>query len=183
MAYRAKKDGKNVFVTAAHCVEGLKDEDVSEYGSIVGFEYSMGGTIDAAIIQLASGNSVSNSIKYPTYPATSISTKTSIYPNPLVVGTIIAKSGVKTHATSGKITNTNFSGTTDRLYLTQTVATDCRINGGDSGGLVYVPTKYDTFVMGVVHSRIKSSMSDDGSGEMVYTRADFIDDYFDLTRY
>ena len=52
----------------------------------------------------------------------------------------VAKSGVSTQYSSGGIISTNYSGYFHSTYFTDLVSCNVYVDGGDSGGPVFIPT-------------------------------------------
>lgn len=183
MAYRARVNGNDGFITAAHCVK--KGETILGYGTVTEREY--GGDYDGAFVKFSPGNSMTNNIEWGYYPSTAINTTTNPYPSPYTVGTIIAKSGLTTKATVGKITNVSYSYTnsSNGVYFSNLIYSSAKCNNGDSGGLVYKPgTSVDKTgtVVGIVKAKANYS-GDDNPGDLVFSRSDKLNQKFGATRY
>lgn len=175
IGYRAKRNGIEGFVSAAHCITSTTNF-LAPYGSAIETAYYPSEGIDGVFMSLYSGNSVSNNIQWPSSNTTSITTVTSDFP---IFGTLIAKSGVKTHATSGQITNVNYSQSESGVYWSKLVLTSADAWKGDSGGIVYYP---NGTVAGIVHGvQTKNGVKVDNT--MSYSRANFINSKLNLTRY
>lgn len=111
----------------------------------------------------------------------------SSYPSPYTVGTIIAKSGITTKATAGKISNVSYSYTnsSNGVYFSNLIYSSAKCNNGDSGGLVYKPgTSVDKTgtVVGIVKAKANYP-GDDKAGDLVFSRSDKLNQKFGATRY
>ena len=133
MGYRAKRGGKNGFVTCQHVASS---GTVSGTGTLAGAigtvaQSVLGGNVDCAFVETVSAHTPTNTLNgLSSTISTSISSPG--------VGTIIYKNGDTTGLTSGIIlsTNASISHPTGGIIKNQT-KTDCHASGGDSGGIVY----------------------------------------------
>lgn len=181
IGYRAKRNGAEGFVTAAHCVE--KGINYYGYGTAMAESYSPYEGLDGAFVQLTTGHSVTNNIEGT---STTIGTTTSTMP---IFGVLVSKSGYKTGVTSGQITNVNYSSVINdkdqgtSQYWQHLVKTSVTNQKGDSGGIVY-SSGNPASVMGIVHGcTLISGSNDCSSYSMSYSRADLINNSLGLTRY
>lgn len=183
IGYRAKRNNVSGFITAAHCYS--LNYNINGFGEVIDRKADYANGIDGEFVQLSSGNSVTNNIQWSTYTTKSISTNTNMY-KVLVVGGAIAKSGITTQATSGKITNLEYSSLgTDGTYNAKFVLTTANCDNGDSGGVVYQPGNQATggIVAGIVHAKECTTPACDQPGPMIFSRADFLDSKLSLSRY
>lgn len=172
VGYRVKVNGKEGYITAGHCVKGLNS--IIYTGKATKYQFS--GKVDAAFIEVNSSYTVSNSLRYYLAPVFSISTSSS---SPkLTVGTKVAKSGVTTNYTYGKVVNNNYSSNVEGAYLTNMILTDVKADSGDSGGPVYIPGNNGGTVLGIVSGRNKSSVN-----SMFFTQESNIYASFKYTRW
>ncbi len=138
LGFRAKYNGMDGYITAGHCFSG---EQAASSGGIV-VKRIYGGSVDAAFVQLTSSSyTLSNSLAYTSGNITSLNDIV-ICPY-LEVGTAIAKAGVKTHYSAGKVLNNSYRGNFEGTTFTDLVSTNAYADGGDSGGPVFLPTVED----------------------------------------
>ena len=118
----------------------------SSYKIGVIMNYSIGNTIDAAFLRKTNSSyTASNAIFYTS--STGITTPGTILDGTqtnVAVGSIIYKSGATTYLTSGTVTSVNESVAVDyswgTVYLYDLIlSTTMNIQGGDSGGVVFIP--------------------------------------------
>lgn len=182
VGYRAKKNGVEGFVTAAHCVNN--NEKILGLGEVNSWVYSGTKGVDATFIQTYSGNSVSNYLAWPTDKTTSISTEVSDAP---IFGMMVVKSGYRTQTTVGFITNVDYSSyTEDGIYWQRLVNTTCTSNHGDSGGIVFISSSsgYAGKTTGIVHAcEQQKNATDCNEFSMSYSRADLINKALGVSRY
>ena len=182
IAYRVRRNGKDGFLTAAHCV--TQGSTYGDYGTVVERRY--GGQMDVAFIELLAGNSVSNNIRYGYSSTITLNTDSNTYPTVNTVGTLVAKSGIATGSTSGTISNTNFSySNSSGVYFTNLVVTRAKCNNGDSGGLVFKPVNqtYGT-AAGVIHAKLlPGGASPTEPGDTIYSKAEVIVNNLNVSRY
>lgn len=153
VGYRAKINGKEGYITAGHCVKELNS--VIYTGKAIRYQFS--GNVDAAFIEVNSSFSLLNSLKYYLAPVFSVHTVTSS--QKITVGMKVAKSGVTTQYTSGKVVSNNYSTNAGGVYLTNMVMTDVKADSGDSGGPVYIPGNNGGTILGIVSGRNKSTVN------------------------
>ena len=153
VGYRAKVNGKEGYITAGHCVKELNS--VIYTGKVTKYQYS--GKVDAAFIEVNSSFSLSNSLKYYLSPVFSVRTVTTS--QKITVGMKVAKSGVTTQYTSGKVVSNNYSTNAGGVYLTNLVMTDVKADSGDSGGPVYIPGNDGGTILGIISGRNKSTVN------------------------
>ena len=139
MGYRVKINNKPGYITAAHCFE---KNGVGAPGGTVKI-WQKGGPIDAAFVEVATSLMTffepTNNLKYTSGTITKLNTSTC---PTLVVNQIIAKVGVKTGYTTGKIRELNKSVTfliESGYSVDNIIRTEYTASGGDSGGVVFIP--------------------------------------------
>lgn len=176
IGYRAKLNNKNGFVTAGHCVSG-NNVPLEGYGTVKKREYF--GNLDAAFVELSSGNTVTNTLQWASYPVTQLNTSENFY---IPSGTIVYKVGINTQVTSGKIISTNATANnSDGVSITNLTYTTALCQKGDSGGVVFINYASNTgTAVGIVASKDNPGT---GSGQMLYTKAELIKSKFGITRY
>lgn len=180
IGYRAKLNGKEGYVTAGHCVK--LNQDISGYGKVTARAYVPAEGIDGAFVQLYSGNSITNNIQWGYSNVTHIDTNNSIP----ITGTIIAKSGKSTHATSGAVLFPNFSYTDSesKVYYSRLIHASAQCFEGDSGGVVYTFGVTNTgTVVGIVQGKNVTNGGPASQGNLLFSRSDWIDNNLGITRY
>ena len=152
--YYEKNDGSRIygFMTAAHCVDGGKGQNVyfkvngtyTKYGEVVKWKYS--GCADAAFIKQTNTSAFTTS-RYTAYSNSSGATseKYKACQNcyygcigfELIEGATVYKCGKTTYLTKGKIKSLSvgytINGSTFKNLVSATYASD----NGDSGGIVF----------------------------------------------
>ena len=178
MGYRARRNGLNGFVTAAHGVGKL-----GSTVELVGNRKALGvvdrrqwsGSIDAAFIRINSGFTPTNTLRASNNSSVtgSLATSTSL-PG---AGTVINKLGTVTKHTSGKIISTNASFTYNGIKLTNLTSASYASKSGDSGGIVYslISSTNTRHTLGIHHGYSGSTR--------FYVKASLINSAFGLTRY
>lgn len=180
MGFRARYNGHSGLITAGHCVmdknENGNYETVPNIGPV---EIKLlGGSVDVAFIEGSDSNlSLTNTLKYSLYPATSLST--TFVSSFVVNGQIIGKVGAKTLAQSGKITQSNITiyDEDHDVTLTNMVEASAKNEKGDSGGPVFTMNKASADILGIVSQKPKG-----GTGT-IYTKLDNIRAKINITRY
>lgn len=185
MGYRAKYNGIVGFVTAAPCIDD--GEIIKGYGEAKFGVADLRGIIAAAFIESTAGNSITNNLQWGTHPTTKLSTSTNLY-QALVVGALVAKSGGTTYATSGRITSINFSSTDNKtgMYEAKFIRATAKVNHGDSKGVVYKLSSTSAqggIVLGIIHFKVCTNDECNDSGDVTFSRVDWIDKELGLTRY
>ena len=143
MGYRARKNGQNGLVTAAH----LAWQDCYIYFNGVNIATCTtrqnSGSVDAAFCQITNSNyTPSNTIN-----GTSNTLSTTI--SEPGVGTVINKVGASTGHTSGTIISTNATATTDMgVTLTNLTSANYSSAAGDSGCIVYSVVGSSRYTLG-----------------------------------
>ena len=92
----------------------------------------------------------------------------------------VAKSGVSTQYSSGGIISTNYSGYFHSTYFTDLVSCNVYVDGGDSGGPVFIPTNTNggATLIGIVKAK-----SSDTNYLMYFVKEQNILSMFGYTRY
>lgn len=182
MGYRAKKNGKVGFVTAAHGASlnaQIYDYDNTIIGTCT--DRHLGGSVDASFIEIT-GNFT---------PSNQTATYNNIYGilSPIIdsppVGTIINKVGMKTFHTYGTITSTNTSVTlyyndgASSVVLTNLTQTSANVSYGDSGGVFYTyyPDSQVYKICGI------TTAFNTSTGDSFYCKAGLINSSLGLTLY
>ncbi|MBD5087281.1 MAG: hypothetical protein HDT30_00495 [Clostridiales bacterium] len=171
-AYRNTASGERRygFVTCGHSFMDSVDGKVytsSALNTVIGkvgkTQYS--GSVDAAFIRLANGNTVSNKVQYDSSGSTSDGDTIASFTYMLSVakGATVYKVGATSYKTSAKVLNTKYTYTINGVKFTNLTKTEDFCSPGDSGGLVY--TYYDSQYQpcGIVKGK--------GSGYTVYVKA------------
>lgn len=133
--FRAKIGGVSGIVTASHCTTGL-NQNINGLGKVVRYNKN----IDAAFIETQSSNTLTNTLAYPSPDGTITTLNTRMISPSLKVNTIVAKSGMTTGYTSGKITNNDFTANFNGIIISGLVSTNANASGGDSGAPVFLPS-------------------------------------------
>ncbi len=192
VGYRARKGTSGEgFVTHGHGLR--KGNEISGIGVVR--EQNFGGNVDASWVDTNgySATPTNNWHSYAPYimPTLYLSTsvKTSFYEGERV-GKIGSRSGHRT----GKITNVSWSGNV-REYdgapetkFTKMVGTDVYQEVGDSGGIVYYTLKLSSALPNPdgsteAHMTAGIAVFKTNGNNMVFTRADYINSKFGLSRY
>ena len=173
-AYRNTASGerKYGFVTCGHDFKDSVDGKVytsnvlnEVIGKVGKTQYS--GSVDAAFVRLADGNTVSNKTEYCDAKGKDTSNGDTIasftYMLSVAKGATVYKVGAASFKTSAKVLNTKYTYTVDGVKFTNLTKTEDFCSPGDSGGLVY--TYYDSQYQpcGIVKGK--------GSGYTVYVKA------------
>lgn len=99
----------------------------------------------------------------------------------LYVGTVVAKSGYSTGATSGTVTYTSLTANVEGVLLNDLVSTNVYALSGDSGGTVYIPTNLSGG--GSLAGIVSAGDSTSYYYAMVFTKEDNIRSEFGYVRY
>jgi hypothetical protein len=179
VGYRAKSSGcdsKVGFVTAAHAVSDGQTIKIgsTEIGKVTKWQKS--GNVDAAFVQTNSSATLSNNLRSgPPYEL-----DPGLFQIYFTAGNVVMKIGDRTVWTSGVVTNANYTVVAGGVLFNGLVNTNMYGNQGDSGGIVFassVPDYRLASTLGIVKA------GPVGGGAMCFTRADRINDAFDLERY
>lgn len=143
MGYRARKNGQNGLVTAAH----LAWQDCYIYFNGVNIATCTtrqnSGSVDAAFCKITNSNYIPSNI----INGTSNTLSTTI--SEPGVGTVINKVGASTGHTSGTIISTNATATTDMgVTLTNLTSANYSSAAGDSGCIVYSVVGSSRYTLG-----------------------------------
>lgn len=136
MGYRAKINNKIGYITAAHCFNRAGESTVDG----VVRKWKRSGSIDAAFVEITNNlldiysptNELANksgAIKY---------LNTNNAPT-LIVNQVIAKVGVKSRYTTGKIAGVKMCVKIDNIEFSNIIKADYKGIPGDSGGPVFIP--------------------------------------------
>lgn len=171
MGYRARRNGRNGFVSAGHM--GSLNDTVSVNGVNIGTitARQASGSVEATFIE------VTNSNYTPTNTINGTSNTLSTTTSRPGVGTVINKCGASTGSTSGKILSTNATITVNGVTYTDITTADYSSAGGDSGGIVYsyVSSTNTRYTLGT------HSFSDGSTRSFI--KADNTNTALSLTRY
>lgn len=187
VGYRARKTSSGQgFVTHGHGVN--VNQVISGIGKVKNKRFS--GKVDASWVDTKgySATPTNNWQAYPPYIMPTLSLSTTIKTS-FVVGERVGRIGKTTKHRTGKITKVSWSGlvpecsTCPEIEFTNMVLTDVYQLEGDSGGIVYytqtsplpnTPERHLTCGIGV----FKTS-----NNKMIFSRADYINTAFGLSRY
>lgn len=151
MGYRTKINNKKGYITSAHCFTGV---GASSTGGVV-TKYQRSGKVDAAFVETTASYEPSNVLKYPSNGITELN----IAKCPtLKVGGTIAHNGVATNYQSGTILSTNYAANYDGVSYSNLIAVNYTSSGGDSGGVVFVPTTSGGLIAGIHMGKINDTI-------------------------
>lgn len=139
VGFRAKRNNKPGYVTAGHCLTGHPVDTGINTGTVRVNKVTE--TLDAAFVETYASYTPTNTLQYTLAGTTTLNVKNI---NPFYsTGTPVGKSGQKTGAKLGKITNLNWSETicndencTSSIYHSGMIETDIYNARGDSGAPV-----------------------------------------------
>lgn len=136
IAFRTKLNGREGIVTAGHCLEGLK---YCSIGEVISIQYSNNNAYDYAFVATTSSYSLSNLIAYPGDNVTRLAVVD--YCPIITTNMAIAKSGITTKYTKGKVTGLNqtVKYSDDNYTIHGLVKSNLKSDKGDSGGIVFIP--------------------------------------------
>lgn len=178
VGYRARRNGRDGFVTAAHVVDRGQGQIIPSVGFVAAWQW--GGNIDAAFIETNPAVTPVNTL------AVTGATLDNRLPVAYRVGDRIAKIGRATDWTEGAITNTSGSFTYRGVTLIQQALTNAPAAQGDSGGIVIwlsVQGAHGAFVTGRTAGIAVGLADRNDPRTMVFSRADHINARFGLTLY
>jgi len=175
MGYRARRNGLNGLVTAAHGTQTQYD-GVHVYvgnqtivGVVNGRKFS--GSVDAAFVQTETHYTPTNNLGNGAV----LSTSTSRPPS----GTLVNKIGYRTGLSTGTIISSSVAMNVSGVYLTNLTSTNYNSLGGDSGGIVYatIGSPGIRYTLGIHTSQNSAGTT------RYYTKADEINSALGTTRY
>ncbi len=145
VGYRAKKDTKEGFVTAAHAVELNQDvlKGANKIGTCSARVYA--GEVDAVFVEITDSSYTPTNVIEGS--SNSISEDTAL----CIVGEIVFKCGKTTKITSGKVADINVTIDIGGVRFTNLTRASYDSEAGDSGGIVYSNVERKT--LGVHKSR------------------------------
>lgn len=149
MGFRTKLNGKNGYLTAGHCYNGFY---VIESGVFKVIQFANNQNYDYAFVETHSNYTPTNTLAHPGNGITTLTFTPNTCPT-FVVGTAIAKSGITTKYTTGKVTALNATVKYSNVNVTITglVKSNVKADEGDSGGVVLIPGSGSTGVaIGIV---------------------------------
>ena len=178
MGYRVKINNKEGYITAAHCFSGLND--ASTGGTVK--KWRKGGTIDAAFVEIISNylliQNPTNNLKYTKGVITKLNTNAA---PTLIVNQVIAKAGVTTGYTTGKILKVSETIAFDGYTINNMISADYYGTFGDSGGVVFIPKNVNGGAT-VIGIHIAARDNDDGHDRLAVKSSE-IEKAFKYTRY
>jgi hypothetical protein len=150
MGYRARINGNDGYVTAAHCTSYIGENIAS--GTVTKRYY--GGELDAAFIQTNSSFTPKNTLDYSGNGTTYLNN--TMCPT-LIVGGAIAHVGVSSHYKAGNILSLSATTNYNGVSFYNLGSADYISAGGDSGGPVFVPNSSVGGLVAGIHRGSKSS--------------------------
>lgn len=140
MGLRVKYNGKEGYLTAGHCVSSGLFKPTLKTGKVKVRQFANNKNYDYAFVQTEGyGYNPTNNLQYTTTGITKLGLVS--YCTIITVNMTVAKSGTTTGYTSGKVTALNQSVYYDneKKTITGLEKTNLYIDGGDSGGPVFIP--------------------------------------------
>jgi streptogrisin B len=173
MGYRARRNGTDGFVTAAHFA--LEVGEIIDYDGVnvaMCSARQRGASVDAAFCGII------NSEYTPTNMLDGTDSVLSVAISEPGVGAVVNKIGRTTGLTYGAIVSTDYTASySDGTVLTNLTRADYLSNPGDSGGIVYmyVESSEERLTLGI-HTSSNGTYA-------CYTKADEINAALDISRY
>lgn len=138
MGFRTKYNNQYGYVTAGHC---LRNASYVQSGTVLYSNFTNNGYYDYGFVATNSQYTTSNKLEFP---SGNIKTLAVVYYCPTIVSNMaVAKSGIKTKYTSGKVTGINqtvtFKEDSGNIVIKGLVKTNVKSDEGDSGAPVFVP--------------------------------------------
>ncbi len=170
VGYRAKYNGSQGYVTAAHCIN--KDTTGINTGTVI--NRTNAGKVDAVFIKNYANYTPTNTTNWGNFTLSVNDTYPTVFS-----GQVIGKVGRTTHYQTGTITNLSWSGYTgnknETVYHTDFIVASANNDEGDSGGAVFVPTTVGKAnVLGITSA---------GIGTTYLSKASNIKSVLKITRY
>jgi hypothetical protein len=140
MGMRVKYNGKNGYLTAGHCTNGIGTTIQS--GTVRARQLANNQKFDYAFIETNSSYTPTNTLeKYSNSPANITKLGLVNYCPTVTVNMAVSKNGITTGYTTGKVTGVNASVYYSDINMTITgmVKTNVYSQPGDSGGVVMIP--------------------------------------------
>ncbi len=136
MGFRTTYNGKKGYVTAGHCVKGLSSVQA---GYVRLAQYSNNERYDYGFVETYSSYTPTNTLAYSSGNVTKLGLVN--YCPVITVNMEIAKSGMKTGYTSGKVQGLNqtIEYTKNNITLKGMVKSNVKCDNGDSGSPVFIP--------------------------------------------
>lgn len=155
IAFKAKRNTDNGFVTAGHCSNGSASPNLTVYqagwprnvGVLTVEEFHTNSYCDCAFVKVNSGITVDDTI-YSNIEPLAVGTPT--------VGTAVTAKGFASGTKSGQITDSSedvWVSDSDEgsIYLRDQLIVDFVVSDGDSGGIVYKNSNKD--LMGIISAK------------------------------
>lgn len=156
MGFRTRYNGYDGYVTAGHCVKNLYDVKTGKPQKEL-IQYNNNESFDYAFVRVYGDYRPTNTLEYMDLNIMSLSTAK--YCLNITVNMAIAKVGITTHYTTGKVTGLKQTiKNDDGVTIKGLYKSDLKIDKGDSGGAVFIP-KSDanggSILVGIANSGIK----------------------------
>lgn len=138
MGFRTKYNNQYGYVTAGHC---LRNASSVQSGTVLYSNFTNNGYYDYGFVATNSQYTTSNKLEFP---SGNIKTLAVVNYCPTIVSNMaVAKSGIKTKYTSGKVTGINqtvtYKENSGNIVIKGLVKTNVKSDEGDSGAPVFVP--------------------------------------------
>lgn len=138
MGFRTKYNNQYGYVTAGHC---LRNASSVQSGSVLYSAFTNNGYYDYGFVATNSGYTTSNTLAFP---SGDIKTLAVVNYCPTILSNMaVAKSGITTEYTSGKVTGVNQTVTykedSGNIVIKGLVKTNVKSDEGDSGAPVFIP--------------------------------------------
>lgn len=156
MGFRTRYNGYDGYVTAGHCVKNLYDVKTGKPQKEL-IQYNNNESFDYAFVRVYGDYKPTNILEYMDLNIMSLSPAK--YSLNITVNMAIAKVGITTHYTTGKVTGLKQTIKNDEgVTIKGLYKSDLKVDKGDSGGAVFIP-KSDanggSMLVGITNSGIK----------------------------
>ena len=135
MGFRVKYNGNKGYLTAGHCFDGLLPSIPT--GTIQIRQFANNQSNDYAFVKTTALYEPMNTLQYPGTNITELAVAN--YCPTLVVNMAVAKSGMKTGYTAGKITALSYDAQYKNIKIKNLVKAQLKSNCGDSGAPIFTP--------------------------------------------
>ena len=134
MGFRAKMNGRKGYVTAGHCLSYV---NAPKHGTIRILQFQNNGYYDYGFVETNNDYNVTNKLEYPKGDVKSLAV-VNYSPN-IYVNLLVAKNGIKTGYTDGKVKGLNQTVNCGNVTIKGLVKTNLSADERDSGGVVFIP--------------------------------------------
>jgi len=137
MGFRTRYNGYDGYVTAGHCVKNLYDVKTGKPQKEL-IQYNNNESFDYAFVRVYGDYKPKNILEYMDLNIMSLSPAK--YSLNITVNMAIAKVGITTHYTTGKVTGLKQTIKNDEgVTIKGLYKSDLKVDKGDSGGAVFIP--------------------------------------------